>query len=83
MVSLIVVTKREHFGKNVFNNYERQRYKEKELIIILNDDALDIDRWRRKEQEIENVRVFRLASSITLGECYNFAIPKAKYDYIA
>lgn len=83
MFSIIAVTKRERLLENVFNNYERQRYKEKELIIILNDDAMDIDRWQKKAQEIENVRVFQLESSITLGECYNFAIPKAKYDYIA
>lgn len=83
MVSIITVTKRGHFLENVFNNYERQRHKEKELIIILNNDAIDIDRWRKKAQEIETVRVFRLKSSITLGECYNFAISKAKYDYIA
>ncbi|PEI93251.1 hypothetical protein CN679_08500 [Bacillus pseudomycoides] len=83
MVSIIAVTKRENFLENVFNNYERQRYKEKELIIILNNDAMDIDRWQNKAQDIENVRVFRLESSITLGECYNFAIPKTKYDYIA
>ncbi|MDM5187513.1 glycosyltransferase [Bacillus sp. DX4.1] len=83
MASIIAVTKREHFLENVFNNYEHQRYREKELIIILNNDAMDIDRWQKKAQEIEHVRVFRLESSITLGECYNFAIPKAKYDYIA
>ncbi|EOP57455.1 MULTISPECIES: glycosyltransferase [Bacillus cereus group] len=83
MVSIIAVTKRENFLENVFNNYERQRYKEKELIIILNNDAMDIDRWQNKAQDIENIRVFRLESSITLGECYNFAIPKTKYDCIA
>lgn len=83
IVSIITVTQRKHFCENVFNNYKRQRYKDKELIIILNDDAMDIDNWQNKAQESENVRVFQLESRITLGECYNFAIPKAKYDYIA
>lgn len=67
---------------NVFANYERQQYKEKELIIVLNHDQMDLKKWEQTAKQYPNVSVFQLPAYITLGECYNFAIPKACYPYI-
>lgn len=67
---------------NVFANYERQQYEEKELIIVLNDDRMDLNKWEQAGKRYPNVSIFQLPEHITLGECYNFAIPKARYPYI-
>ncbi|WP_051317253.1 glycosyltransferase [Ectobacillus panaciterrae] len=83
MISIIVCTKRERAMQNVFENYERQQYEEKELIIVLNYDRMNINNWKKEADKYKNVSVFQLPQQTTLGECYNFAIPKARYPYIA
>jgi glycosyltransferase involved in cell wall biosynthesis len=82
-VSIITCTIREQFMDNVFKNYERQQWDEKELIIILNKDELDLNKWQREAEKYPNVRVFQLHEGATLGDCLNFGILKANYDYIA
>ena len=41
-VSIIVCTNRPQFLDNILQNYYRQRYKVKELIIILNQDSMNM-----------------------------------------
>lgn len=69
--------------ENVFQNYENQVWKEKELIIILNQDDIDISTWKIRANFSQNVSVYQLQEERTLGECLNFGIEKAKYDFIA
>lgn len=69
--------------ESVFQNYERQDWKEKELIIILNKDVMDKVKWANRATFSSNVSVDQLPEGMTLGECLNFAIAKAKYPYIA
>ena len=83
MVSIITCTIREESMDNVFNNYQQQSYKDKELIIILNKDSMDIDRWIEKAKKYRNVQVYQLHEKATLGDCLNFGIMKAKDDIIA
>ena len=83
MVSIITCTKRERFIDNVLNNYQKQNWKKKELIIILNNDSMNIEKWKEKARLFKNVSVYQLAESISLGNCLNFGIEKAKYDHIA
>ena len=82
-VSIITSTIRQHCIDNVFDNYSKQSYKNKELIIILNKNDMDIDKWQEKAITYPNVRIFKLDESISLGECLNFAVKKAKYNYIS
>ncbi|NLK43202.1 MAG: glycosyltransferase family 2 protein [Tissierellia bacterium] len=67
----------------IFENYQRQNYPNKELIIVLNNDKMSLEEWRLKAKNYENVQVFQLPESATLGECRNFGIQHAQYDYIA
>ncbi|MGM0876117.1 MAG: glycosyltransferase [Bacillota bacterium] len=76
-------TIRQHFMENVFQNYEHQLWKDKELIIVLNKDDMNIKEWKEKAKSYRHISVFQLPEKKTLGECLNFAIKKAKYDYIA
>lgn len=74
---------REDFIDNVFKNYHQQTWKDKELIIILNKDSMDIDKWIMKAKNDRNIRVYQLHEKATLGDCLNFGILKANYDNIA
>ncbi len=56
---------------------------EKELIIILNKDDMDIEMWKERSKGNENVSIYQLPEEKTLGECLNFGIEKARYNIVA
>ena len=82
-ISIIIATMRENCMKNLFNNYKRQNFQNKEMIIVLNSDRMNLDKWLEESKKYENVKVFKLDEKITLGECLNFGVSKSKYDFIA
>ena len=69
--------------ENIFANYENQEWVTKELILILNNHQLNIEEWKQKADQYQNVTVFQQPDEVSLGACLNFAIEKTKYDYIA
>lgn len=83
MVSIITCTMRPNNMDNVFLNYNQQLYKDRELIIVLNHDEMSIREWENKASQYKGVRVFQLHSSVTQGECLNYAAKRANYPYIA
>ncbi|MFC7678018.1 glycosyltransferase [Paenibacillus sp. GCM10028914] len=83
MVSVITCTMRQESLRNVFNNYDRQKWSDKELIIIVNKNDMSVSRWIRRAERYDNVTIYKLPEQMTLGKCLNFAIEKAKYSYIA
>lgn len=83
MISIITCTNRPTYMNNVFANYARQEFNEKELIIVLNRDDMDLQEWKLKAQKFQNVSVYKLPQSKTLGECLNFGVSKMKYNYMA
>lgn len=82
-VSIITSTIRQHCMQNVLDNYNRQRYPNKELLVILNRNSMDMDKWRECAEKYEHVRVFRMDESKGLGECLNYAIENAEFDYVS
>ncbi len=82
-VSIIVPTVKSKYINNIFMNYVRSNYPYTELIIILNDNKLDINDYKIKSLGLENVRIFQLDESYTLGECLNFGVEKSRYNYIS
>lgn len=83
MVSIITCTIREENINNVFKNYKQQSWKDKELIIILNKDSMDINKWIKKAKKYRNVQIYQLHETAALGDCLNFGIMKSNYDIIA
>jgi cellulose synthase/poly-beta-1,6-N-acetylglucosamine synthase-like glycosyltransferase len=83
VVSIICCTMRQNFMENVFQNYDNQVWMEKELIIILNKDDMDITKWKERAKQSQGVSVYQLPEETYLGECLNYGIDKAKYDFIA
>ncbi|TVY01034.1 glycosyltransferase family 2 protein [Paenibacillus cremeus] len=82
-VSIITCTNRPHFFNTLLNNFKRQQYKVKELIIILNKKSMDLSEYRRKVSSFRNISIFKLPEKVSLGSCLNFGIRKAKYSVIA
>lgn len=68
--------------KNIFSNYLRQSIEEKELIIVLNRDDMDINIWREKAKKYNNVSVYQISEKCQLGKCLNYGIGKAKYNLV-
>lgn len=82
-VSIITATNRQDFFDNIFQNFERQRYKIKELIIVLNNNKINTEEWNKRAQLYHNVKILQLDENQPLGACLNLGISKSKYDYIS
>ncbi|MTK13376.1 MAG: glycosyltransferase [Clostridiaceae bacterium] len=82
-VSIIVPTNKSKYINNIFKNYTRSNYPYIELIIILNNNKLNINDYKIKSLGLENVRIFQLDESYTLGECLNFGVEQSRYNYIS
>ncbi|RDW16405.1 glycosyltransferase family 2 protein [Oceanobacillus arenosus] len=83
MISIITCTQRPVFMNQIFNNYIRQEVNDKELIIILNQDNMDINEWNEEAKRYNNVFIYQLPEEYTLGRCMNYGIEKAHYNIIA
>ncbi|MBD1371155.1 glycosyltransferase family 2 protein [Hazenella sp. IB182357] len=84
-VSVIVCTNKPHMMHNIFNNYQRQDYWNKEMIIILNHNRINKRKWRKfaHQSNSHNVTVYQLPEELSLGKCLNFAIRKSRFNYLA
>lgn len=82
-VSIITPTNKWGNIDNIFDNYARQNYQNKELIIILNKNDLSLETYRIKSLNYRNVSIFQLDENKSLGACRNFGISMARCDYIA
>eukprot|EP00130_Batrachochytrium_dendrobatidis_P008525 XP_006683400.1 hypothetical protein BATDEDRAFT_93162 [Batrachochytrium dendrobatidis JAM81] len=83
MVTIVTCTIRDNMINNVFHNFEQQLVNDKELIIVLNKDDMDLQMWRERAKKYKNVEVYQLSEDITSGEAHNFGVFKAMYDIIA
>ncbi|WJH33647.1 glycosyltransferase [Paenibacillus sp. CC-CFT747] len=82
-VSIVVCTNRPEFFGNILANYRNQRYRKKELILILNKDSMKLDLYRAVTRRYEDVRVYQVPEKLSLGQCLNCGIAKAQYPLIA
>ncbi|WP_151733226.1 glycosyltransferase ['Paenibacillus yunnanensis' Narsing Rao et al. 2020] len=82
-VSIITCTNRRGYLRNLFHNFTRQRYKTKELIVVVNNDSIPLAPYLDQAKRLRHVHIYRMPGSATLGACLNFAVRKAKYSYIA
>lgn len=81
-VSIITCTNHPLFFKNMLHNYQIQRYKRKELIIIINKDSIPVKEWQAKAAKHPNVTVHQVPERISLGQCLNCGISRSKYPLI-
>lgn len=81
-VSIITCANHPDFFSNLLNNYRNQRYKRKELIVIINKDSINLKEWQEKAAFVPNVTIYKVPERISLGQCLNCGISRAKYPLI-
>lgn len=81
--SVITATKRKHCISQVIENYRRQTYPIKELIIIINNDEMSVDDFKEVCENDMNITVYQLPENTSTGACLNFGCERAKHNYIA
>lgn len=84
MISVIVSTYRPRFLNNIIENFSKQTLAEKELILILNSNSVDISHIKKKLTSRRiRASIHSLPSKISLGECLNQGVRRANYPVIA
>lgn len=82
-VSIIVPTNKPKYMNNIFNNYRRCSYENKEMIVIINNDNINLESYINLSKVCKNVTVKQLKEEITLGQCLNYGVSLSRYNYIA
>lgn len=82
LVSIVVVTRRDNIRK-IIDNYKKQSYLNKELLILINTLSINIEKFIQilNDSNIDNYQIYQNHESISLGECYNFCITKMNGKY--
>ncbi|WP_408010742.1 glycosyltransferase [Pseudalkalibacillus sp. A8] len=83
MISVITCTNKEDCLPTILENYKRQTWKDKELIIVLNKDSLSLSEWKKQIADDPTIKVFQIDEDTTLGECLNAAVVESRYEFIA
>lgn len=82
-ISVITCTNRPDYFKQILANYDRQKYKSKELIVVLNHDAMNLAKYRNLCKSRQDISIYKRPAKKPLGVCLNDAIRKARYGFIA
>ena len=82
-VSVLMPTKRPENVARCLENFTRQTYQNKELVLILNNAEFDLDAIRRNAESIPNVQVLHVDGRTTLGDCLNRGVEAASGRYVA
>ena len=82
-VSVLMPTMRPENVLRCLENFKKQAYPHKELILILNNAEFDLDAIRKEAETIPNVRVIHVDGRTTLGDCLNRGVEAASGRYIA
>ena len=82
-VSVLMPTMRPDNVLRCLDNFRKQAYQNKELILILNNAEFDLDAIREKTNFIPNVQVLHVEGRTTLGDCLNRGVEIASGQYIA
>ena len=82
-VSVLMPTMRPENVARCLDNFKKQTYPDKELVLILNNAEFDLDSVRREAKLIPNVHVLHLEGRRTLGDCLNRGTEVASGRYIA
>ncbi|MFB8377299.1 glycosyltransferase [Paenibacillus taichungensis] len=82
-VTVIACTNRAEYFDRLLANYRRQKYRAKELIIILNKDSMELKHYMEKSKRRSDIRLYQIPEKKSLGQCLNYAVARAKHKVIA
>ena len=82
-VSVLMPTMRPENVARCIENFKKQTYENKELILILNNAEFDLDAVRRDADSIPNLQIIYVEGRTTLGDCLNRGVEAASGEYVA
>ncbi len=82
-VSVLMPTMRPSNVTRCLENFAKQSYPRKELILILNNAEFDIEAVQREAESVPNVQVLYVDGRTTIGDCLNRGVEAASGKYIA
>ena len=82
-VSVLMPTMRPQNVLRCLDNFQKQDYPERELILILNNAEFDLGEIRREAERIPNVQVLHVEGRTSLGDCLNRGVEAASGEYVA
>ena len=82
-VSVLMPTMRPENVSRCLENFSKQVYPQKELILILNNAEFDLDAIRKEAEGIPNVQALYVDGGTTLGDCLNRGLEAASGQYVA
>ncbi|MGO4699352.1 glycosyltransferase family 2 protein [Paenibacillus sp. 2TAB26] len=82
-VTIVTATNKPLFMQNLFTNFKRQQWRVKEMIVLLNNDGMNIELYKKQASSFGNVSIYKLPAKWSLGKCLNYGISKAQYEIIA
>ena len=82
-VSVVIATCRPDNVEFAIASYAKQSYAEKELVLVLNNAAFDVEFIKQQSRHLNNVHIMHIEGRPSLGECLNTGVGAASGDYIA
>ena len=82
-VSVLMPTMRPENVARCLENFGKQTYPRKELVLILNNAEFDLAAVRRDAGSIPNVQVLYVDGRTSLGDCLNRGVEAASGKYVA
>lgn len=82
-VSVLTVTSRETGAIRAIEEFAKQSYPEKELLMILRGTPVHLDGIPQLTRRLAHVRVLNVEGAATLADCMNRGVEAASGDYIA
>lgn len=83
LITVVLTTDRPERLTHALENYRRQRYDNKQLILALNSDDFSADQVRAAIANIRDVRVFQIPETKTLAACLNHVLHHADGEFWA
>jgi hypothetical protein len=82
--TIISATNRDEFIDNLYDSISHQTYPNLEIVIILNDNNMDIKKWKTKFNDLNrDVQIIQVDEEHSLGYCLNKAIENSSGEIIS
>lgn len=78
-ISIIAIVSSDETIDMVFSYYKKQDFSRKEMIIALNNDACDVEKWLYNSRKNSMVRVY-LLDNLAYDQCKEYCIERSIYE---
>jgi hypothetical protein len=82
-VACLLVSRRPHLLPSCLERFRNDTYPEKELVVVVHRNIVDLDWLRGLVRSGERVKILRLDESLSLGSCLNTAFAQTSAPYWA